>query len=239
VNAASLKGPVVAGSYAAINGANLVDPDLLLDGNGDRATAGTAPLSLDYVTVSFDVPSAGISLPARVLYVNAGQLVVQVPWGLQGQASAQVKVIVDQVFGKPIFSNVVTVPIAALAPAVYALDSSYPAVDTTAKATISATAPAHAGDVVQIFANGLGPVSNQPDEGATAPAAPNLAATTNPVTVTVGGKAATVQYSGLAAGSPGLYQITVTLPSDLAAGDQPVIVTVGGVSSTAVNIPVK
>jgi uncharacterized protein (TIGR03437 family) len=231
---------VVPGSYAAINGASLVDPDLLSNSSGDFATGSMIPMTLDYATVSFDVPSAGLSLPGNVLFVSGGQIIVQVPWELQGQASAQVKVTVDQVFGNPLYGNVVTVPIAAYAPAMYAVSSSFPPFDTTSKAAVSSGAPAHAGDVVQLFANGLGPVNNQPADGFPAPGAPNQATTTSPVTVTVGGKPATVQYAGLAPGSAGLYQITIALPADVAAGDQPVVISVGGVTSaTSVTIPVK
>ena len=69
-------------------------------------------LHIDFVSVTFDVPSAGISVPAHVVYVSPIQVNIQVPWELQGQSSAQMKVVLDG----DLFGNVVTVPIANYAP---------------------------------------------------------------------------------------------------------------------------
>ena len=53
-----------------------------------------------------------------------------------------------------------------------------------------------------------------------------------PVTVTIGGQAATVAYAGLAGGATfGLYQINAMVPAAVASGAQPVVVTIGGVAS--------
>jgi len=45
--------------------------------------------------VSVDVPSAGISVPARMVHVTQlngyDQLDIQMPWEAQGQTSAQMK----------------------------------------------------------------------------------------------------------------------------------------------------
>jgi uncharacterized protein (TIGR03437 family) len=46
-----------------------------------------------------------------------------------------------------------------------------------------------------------------------------------PVTATVGGKPAPVQFAGLT--SPGLYLVRMTVPLDLAPGPQPLEITAG------------
>ena len=57
------------------------------------ANGAVLPLQIDYVTVSFDVPSAGISVvshPTRESAVN-----IRFHQELQGQSSAQMKVTLD------------------------------------------------------------------------------------------------------------------------------------------------
>jgi uncharacterized protein (TIGR03437 family) len=70
--------------------------------------------------------------------------------------------------------------------------------------------------------------------GATTPAMPTAqlisqpAPTALPVTATIGGVSAEVQWAGLV--SSGFYQLNVKIPA-LAAGDQPVQATIGGFES--------
>jgi uncharacterized protein (TIGR03437 family) len=218
--------PVAPGSYAAIYGLNLSD-------YSDQAAYVPLPLSIDGVTVSFDVPSAHISVPGRVLYVGSGQVNVQVPWELQGQSSAQVKVTINEYE----FGNVVTASLAAAAPAFFhpvadALDLNYQ--------VITSSNPAKRGQVIQLFANGLGPVTNQPASGDPAPGAPNLAMTTFTPVVTIGGQTAPVVFSGLSPGAPGLYQVNVTVPSNITPGSSvPITIAVGSQTSKAATIPVQ
>lgn len=247
---------IAAGSYISIYGTNLANP-LNVCGNsltpascaGDTFPFYPFPMSLDGVTASFDVPGAYDGKPAdyngspaffTFVGVAGGQLNVQIPWELQGASSALVKVTVDGV----VDSNVLTIPLATYAPQLFQSCSGFAcAIDATTWASnstaISASNPAHAGDVLELYGNGLGPVNNQPASGALAPSAPPLATTKSPCTVTVGGLNAPVAYCGLAPGDPAEYQINVTVPSGLAAGNQPVVVTTGGVSSKPANLPIK
>jgi uncharacterized protein (TIGR03437 family) len=59
--------------------------------------------------------------------------------------------------------------------------------------------------------------------------------TVMPVTVTVGGKNATVIYAGLTQGFVGLYQINLIVPAGL-TGSQPVVVTSSGTYSSAAGV---
>ncbi len=160
-----------------------------------------------------------------------------VPWELQGASSALVKVTVDGIAD----SNVFTIPLVPYAPQLFQDNGIASAVDSTTYAAhpvpVSASNPVHAGDAVQLYGNGLGPVNNQPASGAP-PTFDPLPTTKSTCTVTVGGKDATVSYCGLA-GYPAEYQINITVPSGLSPGNQPVVLSVGGVSSKAANLPIQ
>lgn len=239
VDAAANKSPVAPGSYVSIYGTGLSDYTDVDDATSDALAAnGTytiLPLQLDWVTVTFDVPSAGISVPAGMVYISPTQINIQVPWELQGQSSAQMKVIIDQ----DLFGNVVTVPLANYAPAFFtygsniadALDSNY--------ALITTSNPAKRGSSIAFYCNGLGPVSNQPASGNPA-SATLLSSTTSPVTVSFGGVTANASFAGLAPGFPGLYQINVTVPASVTPGSAvPVSITVGGATSPQATLPVQ
>jgi len=103
---------------------------------------------------------------------------------------------------------------------------------------INAANPATTGQFVQFFANGLGPVTNQPASGDPALASPLSWTTTTPE-VTIGGQPATVTFSGLAPGFAGLYQINVIIPPGLGAGPQPITVKIGGATSKASGIVLR
>jgi minor extracellular serine protease Vpr len=228
VNAASSATGLVPGSYITIYGTSLSDP-----GYTASAVNAILPMALEAVSVSFDVPSASLSLPGRMLYVSPTQISLQVPWELQGQTSAQVKVTLNEFS----YGNVVTVPVASYAPAFFensgvaaALDASY--------AVISSSNPAKRGQVVQLYLTGLGPVTNQPASGEPATSAKLSWTTATPV-VTIGGQDAPVQFSGLAPGFAGLYQVNATVSTAAATGTQPVTISIGGQTATASTIPVQ
>jgi uncharacterized protein (TIGR03437 family) len=59
-------------------------------------------------------------------------------------------------------------------------------------------------------------------------------------TVTIGGIAAPVSFSGLAPGAVGLYQVNVRVPASAASGPAvPLILSIGGVISNTVTIAVQ
>jgi uncharacterized protein (TIGR03437 family) len=226
LNAASFDTTVAPGSYVALFGTGLSDPGNIDVPNDTRRL----PLAIDFVNVSFDVPSAGISVPGHLTYVSPTQVNVQVPWELQGQTSAFVKVTIDYSPG-----NVVTVPIQAYAPGLFEWTPGVVvALANGTNAILNQANPATRGTVVNIYANALGPVNNQPASGESAPASGSPACNTkSAVTVKIGNDTITPTFAGLAPGYPALYQITLTVPTDLATGSQPVTVTVGGVTSKA------
>jgi uncharacterized protein (TIGR03437 family) len=110
------------------------------------------------------------------------------------------------------------------------LDSLYRLVDSSN--------PATAGSAIQIFCTGLGLVSNQPASGSPSPSEP-LAATAALPTVTIGGAAATVLFSGLTPGEVGLYQVNALVPAGSTRGvSVPVVISMGSVASNTATIAV-
>lgn len=96
--------------------------------------------------------------------------------------------------------------------------------------------PVRPGDVILLYATGLGSTNPQAVPGRTLPAPLPLA---NPasVRVLIGGIAAPVSFAGMVAA--GLYQVNVTVPAGLPAGDPAIQIQVGSVSSaTGVTLPV-
>jgi uncharacterized protein (TIGR03437 family) len=227
VNAASFEQgkPVAPGSYVTIFGSGLQASTL-----PRGATTVPLPLVIQGTRVSFDQDE--ISEPGHLLFSSTQQINLQVPWELQGQSSAEVKVLSSNGF-----SGVMTVRLANFSPAFFEIAANVAAQDL-GFTTIDANHPAHAGQTVILYANGLGPVDNQPVSGNPALAVP-LSSTKTPVTITVGQQNATVLFSGLAPGYPALYQINATLPQGLAMGVQPITVTIGGVTSPTSHIPVQ
>jgi uncharacterized protein (TIGR03437 family) len=176
-------------------------------------------------------------VPAPIVAVSAGQINVQVPWELAGQTSAQVKVIVDEPFGSSIYSNVVAAALANYTPAFFTNSGNVAdALDTNFKVITSSNAAVR-GQVIQLFANGLGPVNNQPPDGAGAPG--NNSTTTQPCTVSIGGQQVTPAFCGLAPGFA-IYQVNVQVPTGISAGSQPITISIGGQTSpSGVVIPVQ
>jgi uncharacterized protein (TIGR03437 family) len=246
-DAASGATTVAPGSYIAIYGtglSNFSDANSnVYNPNSTPTTEATDPLTpngfalplqIDYVTVSFDVPSAGISVPGYVTYVSPTQVNVQVPWELQGQSSAQMKVTIDG----DLFGNVVTVPLANAAPSLFTYNNIAIGTDTVNYQLLSAANPAKRGSLIVLYANGLGPVTNQPPSGNPAGSSPLSQLVTLP-TVMIGGQSAQVAYAGLVPSLPGLYQLNVTVPSGISAGTQNITVMAGGVTSAVTTLPVQ
>jgi len=98
--------------------------------------------------------------------------------------------------------------------------------------------PVTRGNIVQLYCNGLGPVTNRPASGEPAQGAP-LSIVADNVTVTIGGQPATVEFKGMTPTAIGLYQLNLRVPTNINAGSQPLVLTVNGVAAKTVNLPVK
>ena len=222
VNGASYAGAVAPGSIAAVFGTFPVTSIL-------TASGATLPPNIGGVSFS---SSSGKSFP--LFYVAASQAGVQVPWELTNSTDSTIMASAGGQAGSP-----QPLKLAPFAPGIFStnaqgtgqgaiLDASYRLVD--------ASNPASAGTVLQIYCTGLGAVTNQPASGTPSPSDP-LAMTTTTPTVTIGGLAAQVLFSGLAPGFVGLYQVNAQLPNGVAGGNAvPVVISIGGAISNAVTI---
>jgi uncharacterized protein (TIGR03437 family) len=91
-----------------------------------------------------------------------------------------------------------------------------------------ATTAATAGDVVELFAVGLGPTNPPVSAGQPFAAAAPVA---TPVNVLINNVSVAPVFAGLS--SAGLYQVTVVIPSGLGKGDVPLVAMAGGLQTQA------
>jgi uncharacterized protein (TIGR03437 family) len=226
VNDATFLGPVAAGSIAAVFGSNL--------SVGQSGSSIALPLPTTLAQSSFSI--SGFAAP--MYFASPGQANIQIPWELAGQAQGQMTATVN---GSSSVAR--SFVIAPFAPGIFTLDQSGTGqgtvlVSATAQLASAAT-PATRGNYVSIYCTGLGAVSNRPASGSPASSAPLSFSASQP-TVTIGGSAATVSYSGLAPTLVGLYQINALVPTGIAAGNNvPLSIRIGGVDSNTVTIAVK
>lgn len=219
------------GSYASIYGSALADVFL-------SASTPYLPYSLAGASVSFDVPGQQVGYAGRLHFVSDSQVNVQIPWELQGQTHTLVKLSLGD-FTTALYD--LQLAPASPAPFQFAEASSGRTLailtDVNGRLVTSAAALAKGGTYI-LWANGLGPVSNTPATGEVSPGT-NLAQTTSAVTVTIGGRPATVLFSGLTPGNVGLYQVNLTVDPATPSGYQPLVITVNGVSSKTADVPVQ
>jgi uncharacterized protein (TIGR03437 family) len=179
-----------------------------------------------------------------LLYVSPTQVNAQVPLTILPNSGTQASFGSGASQGQFLVglqnATAQTLLVAAASPGIFITNAQGQGAITNASGSIlNSGNPASPGQVVIIYATGLGPVNTTPALGAAAPTSP--AATTLALpTVTIGGLPATVQFSGLAPGFVGLYQINVVVPTNVAAGSAvPVILMQSGFSSNTVTIAVK
>ena len=186
-----------------------------IDGSGLSTTTRTwqpsdfvnkqLPTQLDNVSVTVNGKAA------YVYYISPTQInILTPPDALAGPAS--VRVTVNGVAGNPM-----TVPAQPIQPSFFVVQGGPYLAATHADGTlITAAAPAKPGEVVVLYGNGFGPVT-QSGALAQQPA------------FTIGGLDAAVQYAGLT--SPGLFQFNIVVPPGARDGDQPIRATYKGLAT--------
>jgi uncharacterized protein (TIGR03437 family) len=229
LNAASWTQNVAAGSVAALMGNNLASSLI--------ATAGYPLLTtLGGTSVKFGAQGAPLFMTA------CGQVNLQIPWEVAGQTNVPVIATAGGLVSAPQPAKVVP-----FAPGIFAVNmtgSGQGAVEIAPTAILAApqgtgARPVMRGEYIAIFCTGLGPVTNQPATGAAALSMP-LSFTTATPTVTIGGVAAEVTYSGLAPQLAGMYQINAIVPPGAPSGNaMSLVVSIGGVLSNTVTIAVQ
>ena len=157
------------------------------------ATNGKLPTQVAGVSVTFN------GVPAPIYYARADQLNVQAPYELAGAANASLGITYQGAVGTP-----VTVPVRPTHPGIL------PLVFNQDGSVNSAANPAAAGSVIVLYATGQG-VTNPASATGAFPAG-TFPAASAAVSITIGGKAAGLQFEGQAPGTAGVLQLNAKLP---------------------------
>lgn len=230
LNAASfVKGqPVAPGSLVTIFGTQLASR---------TAQADTIPLStsLGGVTVNFVSDSKTVAAP--LLFTNPdpnSQINAQVPWDIVPAGSTStVNVIVNR---DGVASAPTPVTVAPFSPGIFASNGRAIAVNPDGTLAWPSgvtpglnTHPAKVGDVLIVYATGLGAVDSPPANGAAS--LDKLRSTLTKPTVLVSGITAEVSFSGLSPQFVGVNQLNVKIPNVTPGSNLPFQVQVGGITS--------
>ena len=179
-----------------------------------------------------------------ILAVTPNQVNFQVPQGASS-GSVPVQVVTGCGTANPQQSSPVTVTAQSASPEFFYFTQGsggknpIAAVDATTGINVGTPgllasgtfAPAKAGDIVTLYATGLGATNPGVATGQLPTAAASISGS---LQVTVGSTtlaASDVLYAGVAPGAAGLYQLNIHLPSTVASGSQAVQITVNGIAS--------
>jgi uncharacterized protein (TIGR03437 family) len=212
--AGSSTGQAIApGSLVSIFGTNLAS---------SMAASGTVPLSTTLSGVSVMINNVAAPMQS----VSGGQINIQVPWSVapSDSKSGPAQVVITRDDGA--LSAPTSVTVAASAPAIYSIGGQAIAINpdgslaAPAAATPGITAhPAKIGDPggLAILVTGMGPVDQPIGDGANS--ADMTRNTLAQPTVTIGGVAAQVTFSGLSPQFVGINQINVMIPTGTPTGN--------------------
>jgi uncharacterized protein (TIGR03437 family) len=185
---------------------------------------GIVSSQMDGVSILFD----GVAAP--VVYVSQSQCSAVVPY-----LAAFKPVVNVQVEYQGVRSDPFQVGVVPAAPALFTLNaqgSGQAAMQNQdGRTQNSAQAPAHAGEVVVLWATGEGVTDPPGVDGRLATSIlPQPVAT---CAAEIGGLAASIEYCGAAPlNMPGLFQVNARMDAAVAAGDAvPVLVSIGGTPS--------
>jgi uncharacterized protein (TIGR03437 family) len=224
VNSASYGTAIAPGSVVSIFGSNLAND----------ARAGTSPLP----TVLGGVCATLNNKPLSLLLTSPTQINVQVPVEL---AAGRYPLVIRSL-EKNVASGSQSVTVAKVAPAVYTQSSGYAALYHKDGRPVTSSNPASRDEPLVMYATGLGTTTGgKVTTGQPAPS--NPLAVTGSVQVYFGDPAmkqseVIVDWSGLAPGFIGLYQLNLRVPGAHTKGDPlPVTIKIGGVTSPT-NSPV-
>jgi uncharacterized protein (TIGR03437 family) len=221
--------PIAPGQFISIYGINLATSNVSSPASSYQTTlAGTQVLL------------GGVPLPLQ--FVSSGLINAVVPFGIPINGIQELLIAQNSAYSLP-----ETVVVASASPAIFTQDESgqgagviviYKTNGTVYET--SPTQPASAGDLLLVYCDGLGPVNPASADGAPAPSSPPFATTVSPVTATVGGVPAQVQFAGLAPGYIGVYQVNVTVPSGVSPGSNvPIVLTTSGFSSSPATVTIQ
>ncbi len=213
--------PLVAGSLGALFGSKMA-PSI--------ADAPSIPLPIEMLKIS--VVIGGIQAP--LLFVAPDQINLQLPEEIRGLNSVPVTIYSSGVPG-----NTLLLTLTSQNPGIFSADRSGTGLGAVLNQNGSANGPGNPeriGNVLQIYATGLGESNPPVATGAGAPGNPP-SNHLSPPQVTIDGKAAFVAFSGRAPNWVGLDQINVVIPHGVTTGEPvPLIFSIGGNTSNTVTV---
>lgn len=172
---------------------------------------------------------------APLLFVSDGQLNMLAPFDLPIFPGVEVMVSVASSTG---VSEEISLPTRPVQPGIFVDAQTGFGAILNSQGRHVAVAPLEPGEVIQIFATGLGLVDPPVLSGTGAPLSP-LSSTLIVPSVKIGNLSAEVIFSGLAPLFAGLYQVNVRLPDDLTPGIHTLSMEAQSVSSNQVLIEVQ
>ncbi|MEO8657325.1 MAG: hypothetical protein ABI693_02595 [Bryobacteraceae bacterium] len=224
VNAASnFPGPLAPNAIASLYGQNLSWNTLAVSLRD--VAAGKLPQRLPGAGVTVSVAH----LTARLYFVSPGQINFLLPANLKPGDEYDVIVMRDSLAGQS-----VKVRVERAAPGVFLLDTDTVVATRPDGSVVTRDAPAHPGDIVVLYASGLGQTAPLLTDGEIPLAAREIVARSE-FTLLADGVVvddSKIRYAGVTPGFAGLYQVNLVLPDDI--GDDPEIrLSVAGITSPA------
>jgi uncharacterized protein (TIGR03437 family) len=219
---------VAPGSIAALFGTNLTDGTSCLP-PACNATFTNGKLGTTMAGAQVTVNGT----PVPIFYATPAQLGIQIPFEVT-ETSATVSVSIAGQASTP-----ATVTLAPVAPGIFTASQDGKgagAITHVDGSLVTTQNPAHAGELVILYATGLGQVTPAVPTGALPAGASNTVA---PVTLTIGGINVIPDFAGLSGCCAGLNQINVRIPAGVGSGNAvPVVLNIGGKSSNTATIAV-
>jgi uncharacterized protein (TIGR03437 family) len=195
-------GPFAPNSIVSIFGSGLA-----------RSSQGVTAADIVNNTLPVELNSTRVYVmnsPAPLLYVSDGQVNFLVP-GNQLDGDVKIRVVREGLTGPE-----VTVTLVDAAPALFQTAAGYAIAAHLDNSLIAPGSPAQAGEIIVVYACGLGRTLPNPAPGAISQSAAVIQRLSD-LKVYLGGAAiepASILYAGLTPGSAGLYQINLVLPDN-------------------------
>jgi uncharacterized protein (TIGR03437 family) len=221
VNASNYSpGPFAPNSIVTIFGAGLARSSQQLTAADIKS--GWLPTELNYTQVFVD------NYPAPLFYVSDSQINFLLPSN-QSIGPSKIRVAREGTTGPEI-----TVQVSDAAPALFTLPDGYAIATHADNSLVCADSPARAGEIVVVYATGLGKTAPNPATGEI-PGYPAQILGLASLQVSLGGRnldSGLIKYAGISPSSAGLYQINVAVPAN--SGTDPELrVAVAGTSSAS------
>ncbi|MBV9303466.1 MAG: hypothetical protein JOY62_15995 [Acidobacteriaceae bacterium] len=244
VNAASLvPGPLAPGTLVTITSPGLTENNASAPDDGTQAL----PTKLGGVEVIFN----GVALP--LLLVSPTQIRAQIPFESGKASSASIYVRSEHADGSITITNATALKIVSASPGLFAFGGpeprsglilhADPTSPTHGGAPVTSENPAKPGEVLIVWAAGLGKLSERDGVITLATGVPNArseAHVVTPVAALINGESAQVVSAGLPQGSIGIYEVRVLVPSDLSPDPKAqLLITQNGYVSNKITVPVQ